>query len=159
MIVRETTKLKPAFWLDALLFALVVAFTVYSARAFSQRPPHPAAQVPRKMSRALASIAQASVREKSTQVVELACPGGKVDGLRTGAALLRLSARRCGADFLRARNETTGEDLLLFPQGEQVSTNYFPLKEGRNQILLEWKKGRDKHAGSTRFTIERTTTN
>jgi hypothetical protein len=133
-----TENRRHTIWLDWACFGLVLALSALSARAFFKPAPPPRA--PRALSRSPASFQkEASAKEHSTSVVEFNCEKPK-SALSTEASLLRIVSQLCpGMALAAAKNETTGENLILFAQRDKVSTHYFPLKKGTNRIEMEWK--------------------
>jgi hypothetical protein len=129
-------------WPDYALFVAAVAFCALSAKAFVRAPaPAPAPSVIQaKVSRGLASVShEQSVEERTTRTVGFSCQDEKTVRTKTDANLLRLTAESCGGRILRVTNQSTGESLMLFERNNSISTHYFPLKEGTNKILIEWK--------------------
>lgn len=127
-------------WPDYALFVAAVAFCAISAKAFV-RPAAPAPmKPPTKISRGLASVShEQPVQERATRTVTFSCQDDKNIRTQTGASLLRLTADSCGGRIQRITNKATGESLLLFERNNGISTHYFPLKEGINEIQIEWK--------------------
>lgn len=127
-------------WPDYALFVAALAFCVVSAKVF-RRPPAPAPVAAQaKVSRGLASVShEQPVQERTTRTVGFSCHDEKIFRTKTSASLLRLTAESCGGRIMRVTNLSTGESLMLFERGNAISTHYFPLKEGTNKILVEWK--------------------
>ena len=126
-------------WPDYALFVVVVAFCVFSAKAFTRSQAH-VTPTREKISRGLASVVgEQPVPERSTHTVALGCLDEKAMRTKTEASLLRVTATGCGNQVLRATNQSTGESLMVFERNGGISTHYFPLKTGTNKILIEWK--------------------
>lgn len=126
-------------WPDYALFVAAVAFCAFSAKAFFRAPP-PTPTPQAKASRGLASIShEQPVEERTTRTVNFSCQEEKASRTKTEASLLRLTADSCSGRIQSVTNQSTGETLLLFERDGAISTHYFPLKEGTNNILIEWK--------------------
>lgn len=128
------------------VFAAVASFAAYSSAAFlrARYQPAPVAVVaPAKpFSRQLASLeGEAPAIEKSTKIIEIGClgKGAASEVIKTEANLARIMAQDCSvAKNVAARNETTGENLMVFQQSKKISTHYFPLRAGANKIVINW---------------------
>lgn len=135
-------KNKPSLWRDLAAFAAVAAFCVYSGRAVLKSRPSSAEPASSSLvSRKTAAIDTGSkTDEKSTKIIEIGCLGpGTATPVITGASLIRVMANECAtAANVSAKNETTGESLLVFQRSKQISTHYFPLKIGKNRVVIEW---------------------
>jgi hypothetical protein len=154
MALQPEKKSRLHNWPDYVLFVVAAAFCVFSAKAFTRAPAAAKpATPPTKISRGLASVSsEQPVRERSTLTVDFSCQEEKGRRTKTEANLLRLTAESCGGRILRVTNQSTGESLMIFERNNGVSTHYFPLKEGANKILIEWK-GAKKSA--TTIEVER----
>lgn len=144
-------------WRDLAVFTALLGFFLFSARqmrraeAPASNPSFPVARAPASppaLGRAPSSATAAkSQPERNVGTAHLPClTDGSPEPTRGGARLFRLSAPRCGLPReIFARNETTGENILIFVREQQWVSSYFPLAEGRNEVVLQWReKGRER---------------
>jgi len=141
MATSPEQKNTSSLWREFALFACVAAFGAYSAAVLVKpHSPLPPIEAKATFSRAPASSANAvTAPEKSTRIVSMGCLGDGTSLVRTEAGLARIMADECRpARSVEARNETTGESLMIFQRSKKISTHYFPLKQGENKIVIEW---------------------
>jgi hypothetical protein len=149
---REQKKAQPP-WLDLAVFTAVLGFLAYSLRVFfgGHAPPPPAelpksepsAQAAAKPERAPASQVPQSSSAGSTEVIRLPCLREGVHDLSSTARLVQIHSPLCGdgkspdGDW-HATNESSGEEILVFVnrRDKTLSTSYFNLKEGRNELVF-----------------------
>lgn len=134
-------------WIDLTVFAVVVAFFGFSATHLFRSAATPAHQpIAPTPNRAPASPAEVSPArpEQSTLTHHLTCFFGPPSPpLTTSAALLRIEGTLCHRDppgpsaKFRGTNRANGEDIVSFIRSNQISTNYFALKEGKNSLEFE----------------------
>jgi hypothetical protein len=146
-------------WLDIAVFAAVASFFLFSAHSLTR------SQAPRQAAVADSSITEPTLAMASTTVDRR--PAGddhsiatfRLDclfstnpaPLNTEASLVRIVADLCRpkpvpstAPFV-GKNTSSGEDIVPFLQnGKMMSTNYFTLREGSNQITFELNLGKQK---------------
>jgi hypothetical protein len=136
-------------WYDLAIFALVVAFLGYSARALlnGRETPHstvarlePAQPLPLP-ERTPASQAAPG----STEVLRAPCLFAQTppESFSSTARLLQLASPLCGdeakgAAVWHGSNETTGEEIIVFVNSKQktFATSYFSLRTGRNDLVF-----------------------
>lgn len=137
--------------IDLAIFAAVMLFATYSWRNLRPAPPARLTAPMPTLARGPASLpATAPPPERSTHVFALGCLAPHPVKVRTQASLLRLDAELCQeARHVIGRNETTGENLLLFPRDKKISSHYFPLKAGKNLIRIEWSEAKMHRNGLT----------
>jgi hypothetical protein len=143
-------------WQDIAIFAAVLAFLCFSVNILfsfgrTKAPPSPPASSPITAGRSPASRASPS-KGASTQVLRLPClKQVAANAISSEARLLQIQAPLCsgtgeddakGSEGWTAVNESSGEEILVFVNGTEktLSTSYFSLKEGRNQLLFTYKK-------------------
>jgi len=139
-------KSRQSLWRELCIFAAVAAFGLFSIRGeYKPSQPEPAAEKSDAPKRLLASLGPASTKsDKSTKIIEIGCleksaSPNTSSGLKTRAALVRIMAQACGTVAeISATNESTGESLMIFRQTKKISTHYFPLKSGRNKVVIKW---------------------
>ncbi len=136
-------------WRECLFFALVGGFLLLSLANFrGKRLDARSAQVQSTTqlpsstadSRSLASV---PLESRSTYSLILGClENESVQALTTSAALLQIQWQKCSGKIfgkeagVRAKNETTGESLLLLENSTNYFTHYFPLNPGKNEIHI-----------------------
>lgn len=154
-------------WLDLGLFAGVLAFLGYSLHAFfGARTParapasaiEPAAPLP-PSERATPSPAI----QGSTEILRVPClhEGSRV--FTTSARLLQIHSVLCSGDDKsaaaqwRATNESSGEEILVFVNHKEknLSTSYFSLKEGRNDLVFVEERGGKGRAHTEKLQVTR----
>ncbi len=136
-------------WRECLFIALVGGFLLLSLANFRGKrldsrstEVQSAAQLPPSTtsSRTPASL---PLESRSTYSLILGClENESVQALSTSAALLQIQWQKCGGktvgkeSAVRAKNETTGESLLLLENSTNYFTHYFPLNPGKNEIHI-----------------------
>jgi hypothetical protein len=150
-------------WFDLAVFAAVAAFFLFSAHSLSRSASaeHLAGEKGGKTlpDRTLASSpAPAPSRGLAgtghgIQVVRMDCLFTASPGtVTTDAKMVQIMSNLCGElkslpkDIrLTGKNQSSGEDIVPFLQaGHAVTTNYFTLREGRNEVLFRLALGRGK---------------
>lgn len=135
-------------WRECLFLALVGSFLLLSLANFRGKRSESrtvqvqtAAQLPTS---AVSSRSPASVplESRSTYSLVLGClENESVQALTTSASLLQIQWQKCGGKgavipTVQAKNQTTGEALLLLESNTNYFTHYFPLNPGKNEILI-----------------------
>jgi hypothetical protein len=145
MGIRDPKIILPKIWKESFFAFLVICFFAYSLKSHwlegKKHPQAPATvenSLNKKDFRVPASISTTS-EEKSTFSLVLGC----LDTLpsksfETTAALVQIQWEKCSTkEKMEAKNQTTGESLLLLENGSKIFTHYFPVKFGKNEISIE----------------------
>ncbi len=141
-----------SIWIDLTIFACVFAFSLFSGKRLfshpeSKRPDAvrgPAEDLQNNDSRTPASFTPPSTES----VLQLGCvpSNSEPHHLKTKLNLVRLSGDLCEKGKKvkildgSAINEANGAEINAFVDRptKKLATNYFPLKNGKNTILLEY---------------------
>jgi hypothetical protein len=136
-------------WRECLFFTLVGGFLLLSLANFQGKrldspvaAPTVTAQLPTDpySPRAPASL---PLESRSTYALVLGClENESLQSLKTSASLLQIQWQKCKvgsagkAPAAQAKNQTTGESLLLLENDANYFTHYFPLSPGKNEIHI-----------------------
>ncbi len=146
-------------WQDLAIFAAVLGFLGYSVYAFlgftraPAKPSLPPAELAAQDSGAERRPASTSAPGAgSTEILRAPClPSPTPLSFQSQARLLQIHASLCPtgkgpSPNWKAANESSGEEILVFVNGKEksLSTSYFSLKEGHNQIVFTEDLGAGK---------------
>ena len=150
-LYREHKKPQSA-WQDLAVFAGVLSFLGYSVFAFfgirhappAKDIPPPEVEAPASPSASRQLASQTTPGVGSTEVLRAPCLQTPSPlSFNSQARLLQIHAPICPtgkshALSWRASNESSGEEILVFVNEKEksLSTSYFSLKEGVNQIVF-----------------------
>lgn len=147
-------------WQDVAIFAAVLCFLGYSVYAFlsfqraQAKRASTAAEVADLQSPAndRRPASQSAQSAGSTGILHAPCLiSSNPLSFESQARLLQIHAPLCAAGKeisakWRAANETSGEEIIVFVNGKEksLSTSYFSLKDGSNQIVFTEELGAGK---------------
>lgn len=154
---REQKKSQPPL-ADLAIFGGVIAFLGVSLHFFFAGREAPKAMPLAKpletpaTERAPASQSPAPTT-LSTQVLRLPCLANGPQVVSSSARLIQIHSPLCSANAQasatwRASNATSGEEILVFVNHKEksLSTSYFNLKEGRNELVFVQDLGQGRTA-------------
>ena len=100
--------------------------------------------------RGLASTKHVAREPARMNVVNLPCWDRDVGGPQTiGARYVRLTGKACGvgraASAFTVHNLTNGFEATVFTSGGGLTTDYIPLADGGNDVVIAFAQGADAH--------------
>jgi cbb3-type cytochrome oxidase subunit 3 len=122
----------PKIWKESTFAFLVLCFFAYSLNSYwirdkKQSQAAGSGNIPLQKEESIRSPAaiESNVEEKSTYSLVLGClEANSTKSFQTTAALVQIQWEKCSVkEKLEAKNQTTGESLLLLENGSKILAN------------------------------------